>query len=176
MTTLDSWPRCPGAAAFFETQLHTFLAANPDIAGMAARFRAEAGVSLLNLVDHWALPDTGEQRRQLAEFGLCETMTSEGDPVWEHLQARLPRVRLDAHIAAPRLALGVEDLGDFAEANGLPMQGQHGDPDSGYEEVRYPLPYGELAVVVRQGYAGFRPGELTPGAARALALPPLNIR
>ena len=169
MKTLESWPRCPAAAAFFETQLHTFLAANPDIAAMETRFRSGAGVSLLNLVDHWTLPTSSELRSELAALGLCETVTSDGDPVWEHPQARLPRVRLDADLASPRLALAAENLIDFAEANGLPTQGQHGDPDSGYEEVRYPVRYGELAVVVRQGYAGFRPGELTPGAARALA-------
>jgi hypothetical protein len=169
MTTLESWPRCPAAAAFFETLLAAFLASDPAVAAMATRFRSEAGVSLLNLVDHWALPETADQRERLTALGLCEATTPEGDPFWEHPQARLPRVRLDARLSAPRLALAVENLTDFAEANDLPIQGQHGDPDSGYEEVRYPLPYGELAVVVRQGYAGFRPGELTPGAARALA-------
>ncbi|MCW3100433.1 MAG: hypothetical protein JWL77_6051 [Chthonomonadaceae bacterium] len=169
MTTLESWPRCPAAAAFFENELDAFLTANRTVADMAARLRSGAGVSLLSLVDHWTLPDTPALRAQLADFGLCETSTVDGDPVWEHPQARLPRVRLDSALAAPRLALAAENLTEFAEANGLPTQGQHGDPDSGYEEVRYPLDHGELAVVVRQGYAGFRPGELTPSAARALA-------
>lgn len=169
MTTLESWPRCPAAAAFFETELHALLAANPVVAEMAARFHSGAGVSLLPLVDHWAFPESAALRTQLTSLGLCETRTADGDPVWEHPAARLPRVRLESDLSAPRLALAAENLTDFAEANDLPTQGQHGDPDSGYEEVRYPLNHGELAVVVRQGYAGFRPGELTPGAARALA-------
>jgi hypothetical protein len=176
VTTLESWPRCPAAAAFFENELDAFLTANKTVADMAARFRSGAGVSLLSLVDYWAFPDTPTLRSRLADFGLCETTTVDGDPVWEHPLARLPRVRLDAALAAPRLALAAENLTDFAEANGLPTQGQHGDPDSGYEEVRYPLDRGELAVVVRQGYAGFRPGELTPGAARALARARQNLR
>jgi hypothetical protein len=169
MTTLESWPRCPEAAAFFERELQAFLDANPTVADMAARFHSEAGVSLLCLVDHWTLPDSERLRAHLASLGLCETTTVDGDLVWEHPQARLPRVRLEAALSAPRLALSAENLIDFAEANHLPIQGQHGDPDSGYEEVRYPLPAGELAVVVRAGYAGFRPGELMPAAARALA-------
>jgi len=169
MTTVESWPRCPEAAAYFEQELHAFLAANPIVADMAARFHSGAGVSLLCLVDHWALPESEALRTHLARIGLCETITADGDPVWEHPGARLPRVRLEAALSAPRLALATENITDFAEANGLPTQGQHGDPDSGYEEVRYPLNHGELAVVVRQGYAGFRPGELTPTAARALA-------
>jgi hypothetical protein len=169
MTTLESWPRCPVASAFFEAQLQTFMAANPDVASMEARFRFGAGVALHNLVDHWTLPETADLRDHLSAMGLCETTTSDGDRVWEHPQARLPRLRLEATLSAPRLALAAENLTDFAEANALPVQGQHGDPDSGYEEVRYPLSEGELAVVVRQGYAGFQPGELTPTAARALA-------
>lgn len=168
MPTLESWPRCPAAAAFFETELHGFLAANSTAAAMAAHFHSGAGVSLLSLVDHWALPETAALRTRLSALGLCEMQSADGDLVWEHPQARLPRVRLETDLSAPRLALTAENLTDFAEANGFPTQGQHGDPDSGYEEVRYPLDHGELAVVVRQGYAGFRPGELTPGAARAL--------
>ncbi len=169
MTLLESWPRCPKAAAFFEAQLRDFAAANPSLAVMEERFRSCAGVLLLNLVDHWTLPDTADLRHYLAQIGLCERTTEDGDAFWEHPGARLPRVRLDSSLSSPRLALVAENLTDFAEANGLPTQGQHGDPDSGYEEVRYPLPCGELAVVVRQGYAGFRPGELPPASARALA-------
>jgi len=169
MTTLESWPRCPEAAAFFESELHAFLTANPVVADMAARFHSGAGVSLLCLVDHWTLPESAATRAHLTSLGLCETTTAEGDPVWEHPGARLPRVRLEAALSAPRLALSTENIAEFVEANRLPMQGQHGDPDSGYEEVRYPMSHGELAVVARQGYAGFRPGELTPAAARALA-------
>lgn len=169
MTILESWPRCPEAATFFETLLGDFLTGNPQLTDMAARFRKGAGVSLLNLVDHWTLPDTAPQREELIALGLCATTTVDGDVFWEHPQARLPRVRLDSALVLPHLALAAENIIDFADANDLPNHGQHGDPDSGYEEARFPLKHGELAVVVRQGYAGFRPGELIPSAARALA-------
>ena len=123
MTALESWPRCPAAAAFFETELQNFLDANPSVAAMAARFRFCAGVSLFPLVDHWTLPESSAMRAQLAALGLCEAQTADGDPVWEHPTARLPRVRLDSALTSPRLALATENLNEFAEANGFPCPG-----------------------------------------------------
>ncbi|HLK55854.1 MAG TPA: hypothetical protein VKU00_04800 [Chthonomonadaceae bacterium] len=166
--SLESWPRCPAAAAFFIRQLSAFSAANPPIEAMATRFLNGAGVKLTNLVDHWALPASAELAAELTGYGLVETPTADGDCAWEHPGARLPRVRLEPGLNAPRLALAVDSLADLAEANQLPTNGQHGDPDSGYEEARYPMPNGELAAVVRQGYRGFKPGEFSASSARAL--------
>lgn len=166
--TTTAWPRCPEAAAFLQDTFHTFVAANPPLDIMAARFLNEAGVLLLPLIDHWVLPEAPDLVAKLCGYGFVETATAEGDAVWEHPLARLPRVRLEQRLSHPRMALAVENLAAFAEAHGLPIVGQHGDPDSGYEEARYPLRAGTLAVVVRQGYRGFRPGELSANALRAL--------
>ena len=164
----ETWPRCPEAAAFFARQFHAFAAANPSLEAMATRFLQGAGVNILNLVDHWALPASAALAAELAACGLVEIPTVDGDTAWEHPGARLPRVRLVTDLAAPRLALAADSISDFAEANDLHTNGQHGDPDSGYEEARYPLPNGTLAVIVRQGYRGFQPGELSASAAKAL--------
>ncbi len=56
MNTSEPWPRCPEAAAFFDTQFRAFAAANPLIEQMAARFLDHAGVRLQNLIDHWTFP------------------------------------------------------------------------------------------------------------------------
>jgi len=166
----QTWPRCPEAAAFFHERLDAFARANPRVAEMAARFREVAGVSLASLVDHWTLPESAALCERLRAIGLTETATEDGDPVWEHPQARLPRVRLLRNLAAPRLALAVEDVGRFVAANGLTVSVREGDLDSGYQEARCLLPGGdELAVVVRAGYRGFRPRCLDGAAARRLA-------
>jgi hypothetical protein len=169
MYTVETWPRCPESSAFFIRQMNAFAAANPAIEAMAARFLKGAGVLLLNLVDHWALPYSVGLVGDLIACGLVERTTEDGDSYWEHPGARLPRVRLEKGSEHPRLALAVEDLAHFVEANGLPAVGQHGDPDSGYEEARYSLPQGILAVIVRQGYDGFRPGALSASDVRLLA-------
>lgn len=162
----ETWPRCPDAAAFFERLLSDFAAAHPLISEMATRFRDRAGVNLLNLVDHWTLPATPELPVQLAAMGLTERVTAEGDRVWVHPAARLPAVRLKEKLAGPRLALGVEDIGAFVQANSLTLKGHHGDPGSRYECAHHPLTDGgELMVIARRGYNGYAPGVLTPQQA-----------
>ncbi len=105
MDKLEAWPRCPEGAAFFEHTLRRFAAANPPIEAMAQRFLNGAGVNLLNLVDHWALPDTLDLTAELAACGMTKTEV-DGETGWEHPGARLPRVRL-TDVPAPRLALAV---------------------------------------------------------------------
>ena len=161
MDTVETWPRSPEAAAFFERHLEEFAAANPVVGEMAARFRDSAGVNLTALVNHWLLPDTPELTAELTACGLEDGVTEDGDPVWEHPAARLPRVRLESGRRVPRLVLGVEQLDDFLSANQLSALVRKGARDSRYEEAVCVLPQGELAAIVRQGYKGFRPGTLT---------------
>ena len=163
----EPWPRCPEAAEFFTALFRAFAAHNPAIAAMADRFVARAGVPLTNLIDHWAVPRTHSLDADLSAIGLRATQTEDGDTFWAHPAARLPRVRVE-DADSVRLAIAVENISQFAECSGLPMLGRHGDPDSGYEEVRYPQVNGELAVVARRGYLGFRPGRCTAADERLL--------
>ena len=162
------WPRCPEATEFFHSLFRAFAVHNPGIAAMADRFHEQAGVPLTNLIDHWTVPHTYSLSEELATIGLRESRTVDDDPVWEHPAARLPHLRIDEGASTVRMAVAVEDLRLFAECNNLPVQGQHGDPVSGYEEVRYPQEHGELAVIVRRGYRGFRPGRLTAPEERLI--------
>lgn len=162
------WPRCSHAAAFFEGRLWAFAAANPPVAAMAERFLNSAGVRLQSLVDHWLLPDMPEIREELTACGLTETRTSDGDPVWLHPQARLPRVRLSSDCELPRLTLATEEMDRFLSINGLGVLETAGDRDSGYEEAVYPMAFGDLGMVVRLGYDGFRPQTLSAQAAKKI--------
>ncbi len=120
MNRTETWPRCPEAAAFFDRQFRAFAAANEPVREMASRFSRGAGVDILALIDHWALPDAAGLAGELSGLGLVQTRTADGDHVWQHPQARLPRVRLEKELAGARLALGVEDVTRFLEANALP--------------------------------------------------------
>ncbi|HZO87422.1 MAG TPA: hypothetical protein VFB38_03720 [Chthonomonadaceae bacterium] len=168
MNQTQPWPRCPEAAGFFDRQLRTFAAANPPIEAMAARFHNAAGVLLQNLIDHWILPETPGLPEELAALGLVETVLPEGDRLWKHPQARLPGVRFKRNLQAPRLALAVEDIPLFAEANGLTLTGCHGDPDSRYQCGHVALPHGELMPIARRGYGGFAPGTLSLAESQQL--------
>src|SRR5262249_5927131 len=127
-----------------------------------------AGVSILNLVDHWILPEGAASPDELTALGLIETTLPEGDRVWQHPQARLPRLRFKRKATTPRLALLVEDIPLFAKANALALESCHGDPGSQYQCAHYPLPNGELMPITRNGYAGFAPGTLTAADAAQL--------
>jgi hypothetical protein len=167
-STAESWPRCPEAAEFFLALFRAFAAHNPGIASMADRLLEQTSVPLPYLIDHWTVPPTYSLTEELTSIGLELRQTEDGDAVWEHPLARLPRLRVDDRSDAVRMAIAVEDLRLFAECNDLPVQGQHGDPDSGYEEARYSQREGELAVIVRRGYRGFRPGRLTAADERVI--------
>lgn len=154
------WPRCPEAAAFFQDLFNSFAEANPQVAQLAARFAEDAGVDLAALVDHWILPPDSTLPSKLTAMGLIEVTLPEGDVVWEHPGARLPRLRFKAKRTTPCLALGVEDIAEFATKNQLALSACHGDAESAYQCGHLELPQGELMPIVRRGYRGFAPGTL----------------
>lgn len=154
---LESWPRCPEAASLCEGLLERFLHENSMVQEMAHRFHAYAGVRLANLIDHWVVPRSILSVEELERVGMIETDV-EGEPVWQHPQARLPRFRVGARW---RLTIAVESLELFLRQNRWEPERVEGDFDSAYQEAVGTLPQGELAVVVRKGYTGFRPGRLT---------------
>ena len=170
------WPRCPEAAVFFARQMQTFAAANPLIEQMAARFLHEAGVSILNLVDHWRLPASDALAHELASCGLTESILA-GESVWEHPQARFPRVRLAAPGTPPRLALAAEDAELFLRVHDLMPSERTGRFGEDYHEAIIPLPHGELSVVTRIGTRSFAPADSsvsnqTENAPLARKVPP----
>jgi hypothetical protein len=152
----EPWPRCPEAAAYFSSLLSDFCASNPSIAALAARLEAEGGVDLHSLVDHWILPFSDGLEAQFLSLGLEKSVTSESDTVFAHPGARLPRVRIKDK-PAPILALGVENIAEFCQKQGLTLDTIHGDDDSGYQCGHVSLPHGELMPIARRGYTGFAP-------------------
>lgn len=160
MAQFDAWPRCPEGAAWFEQQLNTFAAQNSLVAELRAKFLTK-GVALASLVDHWILPEGSVPLDTLTDMGMEPITHPEGDTVWKHTGARLPGVRFKKR-DAPTLALLVEDVEAFGQANELEFTAVHGDADSQYRCAHLPLPYGELMPISRRGYAGFAPGTTTP--------------
>ena len=152
----EPWPRCPDAAAYFAALLSEFCAKNPPVAALAERLEQGGGVDLHSLVDHWILPPSEGLEEQLLALGLVKNTLPEGDEVFFHSGARLPKVRIK-NKPAPILALGVESISEFCEKQNLPLDALHGEDDSGYQCGHVTLPYGELMPVVRRSYVGFAP-------------------
>ena len=169
------WPRCPEAEAFFARQLREFAPQNSFVEQFAARLQCEAGVHIYNLVDHWLLPASGELANELRACGLVET-TIEGEPIWEHPQARFPRVRLSTEQKQPRLALLVERVDQFLISQGLLTHPVQGDLYGIYRESFLPQPFGELAVVERRGYSGFQLQQVNDANKISLAFKTMRER
>ncbi len=170
MSTTDVWSRVPEAASLFEDLFRTFAIANPLLAELEERFWITAGVRIQNLVDHWILPEDPTLKAKLPTLGLVEIEMPEGDRVWKHPGARLPALRFKSKRTTPCLALLVESIEDFAQANALALDACHGEIDSGYQCAHLTLQAGELMPITRQGYNGFAPGTLSPEEAGKLAL------
>ncbi len=168
------WPRCPEAEAFFARQLREFAALNPFVEQFAARLQCEVGVHIYNLVDHWLLPASDELANELRACGLVET-TIDGEAVWEHPQARFPRVRLAREQKQPRLALLVEHVDQFLNTYSLSTEKIEGVPYSGYRESVIHQPLGELAAVERRGYNGFQPQQINDLQRKAFFSVVVNI-
>ena len=159
----------PGGGGLSAESIHQVCRGKPSgRQRIAARLLETAGVAMIHLIDHWVLPDTDETVARLIESGFEETLTCDGDAVWSRPGARLARVRLNRTADYPRMAIAVENIDEFAAAWSLPEVGRRGDTDSGLEETRYPLPAGELTLVVRIAYNGFRPGELNASSLRRI--------
>lgn len=165
--TAGPWPRCPEAAAYFQQLFADFAEKNPLVQQLATRFAEEAGVDILALVDHWILPPADGLTGHWEALGLVKTTLPEGDEVWEHPAARLPRLRVRTKRTTPVLALGVESVEDFVQKNDLALDSCHGDPDAGYRCAHLTLPQGELMPIVRSGYRGFAPQEVPAGLTEA---------
>jgi len=158
--TVETWPRCPEAALFFEEQFAAFANANAVISDLATQLHDHAGVDIRTLVDHWIFPREPEILTLLGDCGLISTQI-EGEEVWEHPTGRLPRVRTATEIYCPRLALGVEDVDAFLHTHDIAHTSRLGDSGGAYEETHCPIPHGELVVVARRGYRGFTPSTLS---------------
>lgn len=152
-----NWPRCPEAADLFLRLFQRYCEENPPVAAIASLLHQQAGVLLKDLVDHWVVPSYVLSTEELERVGLIETDV-EGEAVWVHPQARLPRVRRGSRWG---MVISVEDGEHFFSVHRLEPSAVEGETDSAYWQATCVLHNADFGVVVRKGYRGFRPGKLS---------------
>lgn len=163
------WPLAYAAENVLRERLNVFLRRNSFAAQLAERMRNESGTDIFEWVDHLVLGTEDEAHLRAAGF-LPDTAaeTADGETVFEHPQATLPRVLLRGAQPHPAvLALRPEFVADFVARHNLSVEPE-GEPLSRYRRVVVAEENGtRLEAVERRAYRGFVPAPLSAGELAA---------
>lgn len=144
------WQRHAAAEQFILDNLDDFRSRCDTLARFEERLVKQASGWLLDWVDHLVLPDSKHIRKRLTDIGFVVRPLAD-QTVWHHPGAQLPRAVLTNGKVPSGLALCVENLGDFLQANGF--RGEiEGEPFSPYRRARWDDGQGvALLAVERRG-------------------------
>jgi hypothetical protein len=160
------WPLAGEAEQFLRSQLATFLNQNSFAADLSRRMRDETATDFFEWVDHVGLPARVESALQAVGFQRQAALeTPNGEAVYEHPRATLPRVLLqhDDKSLPFTVALRPESVADFVSRNNL-LNEPVGEPFSRYRQVVVAEENGtRLLAIERRAYCGFVPATMAPG-------------
>src|SRR5262249_15428617 len=138
---------------------------------LAERMANETGTDFFEWVDHLVVGP--EVEKALLEVGFvhdAHAETPNGEKVYEHPQATLPRVmvRKAQKLSPSIIALRPEFVADFIARNNLASEPE-GEPFSRYRRVLVAEENGaQLEAVERRSYRGFVPAPLKSGELQAI--------
>jgi hypothetical protein len=165
------WPLANEAEQFLRQRASVFLEANAFARRLADRMRDETGTDFFEWIDHLALSPTEE--KALLEAGFIRDRHAEtpnGEAVYEHPRATLPRVilRQSGKQNPSSAALRPEFIADFMARHNLAGEPE-GKPFSRYRRIVVAEENGTtLEAVERHGYRGFVPAPLKSGELKAI--------
>jgi hypothetical protein len=154
------WPLANEAEQLLRDRIARFLKRNAFARQLAERMRAETATDFFEWTDYVVLAQ-GEQTA-LREAGFVpdpQAETPEGETVYEHPRASLPRVILrPGNKESPSgLALRPESVADFMACHNLSVEPE-GEPFSRYRRIIVAEEAGtRLEAVERRAYRGFVP-------------------
>ena len=156
------WPLANEAEQFLRQRIGLFLERNSFARQLADCMRDETGTDFFEWVDHLVLLP-GEEKA-LSAVGFVRdprTETPNGEAVYEHPRATLPRVLLRRGPSV--IALRPEFVADFMASHNLCGEPE-GEPCSRYRRIVVAKESGtRLEAVERRAYRGFVPASLKPG-------------
>lgn len=163
------WPLAYEAERLLREQMQPFLQQNAFAQKLAERMREETGTDFFEWIDHLVLPAAHDKALLEAGFVRDENAeTGNGEKVYEHPRATLPRVLVTDERAPSGIALRPEWVADFIAAHHLSTEPE-GEPFSRYRRVVVAEEGGtRLEAVERRGYRGFVPEPLNPKQLQAL--------
>lgn len=175
------WQRWPAADSFLHDRFLEVVARSGVLAEFVNRLELITGTLLENWVDHLGVNGNRVSHEVLRELGYKPRRGEDSVPgrrIYVHPGADLPNLVVNPSASADlpvclSLAIRVESIASFLEANGLEGQIQ-GYPLGPYRVVTFPGDSFEFQVVERRGYQGYelypsslaRLGQMTPQRAR----------
>jgi hypothetical protein len=165
------WPLANEAEALLREKISDFLTRNSFAHRLAERMRDETGTDIFEWTDHLVLPPSDEKPLRSAGFERDDSAeTPDGEAVFEHPRATLPRVLLrPGQKQNPSvLALRPEFIAEFMAANNVSGEPE-GEPASRFRRIVVAEESGtSLEAVERRCYRGFVPAPLKSGEAQAI--------
>jgi hypothetical protein len=156
------WPLTNEAERFLRQRIENFLERNTFACRLADRMSDDTGTDFFEWVDHLVLSPGEEQA--LSAVGFVPdpgAETPNGEPVYGHPRATLPRVLLRPGPLI--LALRPELIADFMARNNVSGEPE-GEPCSRYRRIAVAEEDGTcLDAVERRACRGFVPAPLKPG-------------
>jgi hypothetical protein len=162
------WPLAYEAEELLRRRVASFLEANPAARHLSQRMRDETATDFFEWIDHLVFgPEDGKTLREVG-FELQESIQTEnGEPVFEHPYATLPRVLLAPATSPSAIALRTESVVDFMARQHLAGE-PAGEPFSRYRRISFAQNAGtRLEAVERRAFPGFVPAPLKPGELQA---------
>ena len=157
------WTPQPKAEALIKRLLNDFLARLPFARTLKDRLQSEAGVRLIDLIDHIALPASASIADELLSAGYERKAAEGAKNCFVQGQGLFPPI-LVGETDKPQLFLKVESVADFLSVWQIgPTHKIQGLPLAPLRRARISSGQGiELWVVERHGYAGFAIKEFAP--------------
>jgi len=165
------WPLAYEAEKQLREWIATFQKNNSFARRLAERMTDETGTDFFEWVDHLVVGPEAE--KALSETGFVhdkQAETPNGEKVYEHPQATLPRVMVrKAQKQSPSIiSLRPEFVADFIARHNLSSEPE-GEPFSRYRRVLVAEENGtQLEAVERRSYRGFVPAPLKSGELQAI--------
>ncbi len=151
------WPQCPEADRFVRDRVASFCEKDIWTGRLAKKMQDLTSTQFFDWVDHLVLADPQVSHGDLENLGYRTAGLATGPytQVWSHPHAQLPKICIQAKASADQVAIGVEQIEDFAAAHGLTVQ-MHGGRRGTYRCADLG-DASELMLVERRGSNGFEP-------------------
>jgi hypothetical protein len=163
------WPLAYEAERLLRQQIDGFLAHNSFGRRLAERMRDETGTDFFEWIDHLIL--SAEDEHPLLEAGFLPddcAETPNGEKLFEHPRATLPRILVNTKQGPSVIALRPEFIADFIARQSLGAEAE-GEPGSQYRRVMVAEENGtRLEAVERRAYRGFVAASLSSGQAQSI--------